>query len=118
MLEEIKNKRDELVKESNDILNELNNVLRGFETLLDDETSLQAVDEKFKTLLKKGKELKNRYAQLVQTTANFIKDSGRHENKVGFILGLSCITTIKKLDSIFDLVDFDYIEEDYRDREE
>jgi predicted nuclease with TOPRIM domain len=114
MLEKIKNKRDDLVKESNDILNELNNVLRGFETLLDDETSLQAVDEKFKTLLKKGKELKNRYDQLEQTTMNFMKDN-EFGDKVGFILGLSCMTTIKKLNSVFDLVDFDHIEEKYRE---
>lgn len=113
MLEKIKNKRNELVKESNDILNELNNVLRSFETLLDDETSLQAVDEKFKTLLKKGKELKNRFDQLEQTTTSFIKENG-FGDKVSFILGLSCITTIKKLNSVFDLIDFDYIEEKYR----
>ena len=114
MLEKIKNKRNELVKESNDILNELNIVLGGFETLLDNETSLQVVDEKFKTLLKKGKELKSRFNKLEMTTMNFIKENG-FGDKVSFILGLSCITTIKKLDSIFDLVDFDYIEEKYRE---
>lgn len=112
MLEKIKNKRDELVKESNDILNEINVVLESFETLLDNVTSLQEAEEKLGALIKKGKELNSRFEQLENTTVRFIE-----ENNLGgratIILGFSCITTIKKLNSIFDLVNFDYLEKEY-----
>lgn len=114
MLEKIKNKRNELVKESNDILNELNVVLEGFETLLDEVTSLQEAEEKLGALIKKGKELNSRYEQLEQSAVKFIEE---HDlgGRSTIILSMSCITTIKKLNSIFDLVNFDYLEEEFRE---
>lgn len=112
MLEKIKLKRNELVKESNDILNELNVVLEGFETLLDNVTSLQEVDEKLEALIKKGKELSSRYEQLEQTTVKFIEENNLG-GRVNLILGLSCINTIRKIEHTLDLVSFDYLEKEY-----
>lgn len=112
MLEKIKNRRDYLVKESNDILNELNVVLEGFETLLDNVTSLQEAEERLGSLIKKGKELNSRYEKLEQTTVKFIEEHDL-KGRTTIILSLSCITTIKKLNNIFDLVSFDYLEKEY-----
>ena len=112
MLEKIKNKRNELVKESNDILNELNDVLEGFETLLDNITSLQEAEEKLGALIKKGKELNSRYEQLENSTVKFIEENNLG-GRVTLILGFSCINTIKKIEYTLNLVSFDYLEKEY-----
>lgn len=112
MLEKIKLKRSELVKESNNILNELNEVLEGFETLLDNVASIQEAEEKLGALIKKGKELNSRYEQLENTAIKFIGENNLG-NRTTIILGFSCISTIKKIEYTLNLISFDYLEREY-----